>query len=328
MRLFVHWCESHGVSPGDPCELDDLLVEWKNSGTVSKAQFQTALAAAELAIPSAKGHLTWARSVCTDWEVIAPVAHHAPLPKELAILIGVIMSACGFGRLGAGLIIQQRRGLRPSELLRLRAQDIMLPEDLAFGNLHGLLNLGMKHGTKAKRPQAVLLDAGKHSLALMLARMLKESTAPDQEIMGGVSLQTFQRIMAKACTILRIAIFTPHCARSGFATDAFLDGDDFTKIREEGRWISDSSLRIYLDAVSSATEASSGIVKHYAPLIKELIQNFIFYFSWWPGARLKQSRPLPLALRVLLPVSHSARPSFCPSLIKCPIPSHPKAHEK
>ena len=71
--------------------------------------------------------------------------------------------------------------------------------------------------------------------------MLKESTEPDHEIMQGLSLQTYQRAMAKACSILGIVTFTPHCARTGFATDAYMDGDDFVKIREEGRWAKSST---------------------------------------------------------------------------------------
>ena len=42
-----------------------------------------------------------------------------------------------------------------------------------------------------------------------------------------------------------------HSPRAGFATDAKLDGEDFVAIREAGRWLSDESLRTYLDVLSS-----------------------------------------------------------------------------
>lgn len=225
--LFVSWCASHGVSPSDPCETDDLLVEWKNAACITKSNFANAIAGAELAIPSLKGMLTWSRQILNDWEVTSPVHHHALLPEDLAILIGAVMSAIGYPRLGAGLIIQQRRGLRPSELLKLKSEDILLPENLAFNNSNGVINLGVRTGTKAKRAQAVLVDSSKHIFAMLLLRMLKLSTADNEEVMQGRSLPTYQRIMARACQILRIDTFTPHCARAGFATDAFLFGSDF-----------------------------------------------------------------------------------------------------
>ena len=323
---FAQWCSSHGVVPNDPGELDDLMVEWKNAAGIAKTTFANALAGAELAIPPAKGMLTWSRSVLNDWEVVSPVHHHAPLPQDLALLIAVIMSALGYARLAAGLVIQQRRGLRPSELLKLRGKDVLLPEHLAYNNTNGVLNLGMRAGTKAKRAQAVLLDAHKHAHAMLLLRMLKLSTADDEELMQGASLATYQRIMARVCEILDIEVFTPHCARAGFATDAFLSGQDFLSIREEGRWLSDASLRVYLDAVSSSLQASSNTSQRYAAVMHELRQIFVFYFSWWPGCPLKQTRPLPLCLRALLnakprhPPKSLFKPKTWSSATRCPPP--------
>ena len=43
----------------------------------------------------------------------------------------------------------------------------------------------------------------------------------------------------------------PHSPRAGWATDFRAEGAPFTRIREGGRWVSDSSLRIYLDVQSA-----------------------------------------------------------------------------
>jgi len=48
-----------------------------------------------------------------------------------AVYIGVHIAARGHPRLGAGLVIQQAVGLRPSELLGRWGQDVVLPEDRA-----------------------------------------------------------------------------------------------------------------------------------------------------------------------------------------------------
>ena len=47
--------------------------------------------------------------------------------------------------------------------------------------------------------------------------------------------------------------FTSHSGRAGFASEARPGGRDFVEIREEGRWLSDSSLRVYIDVVSAAS---------------------------------------------------------------------------
>ena len=46
--------------------------------------------------------------------------------------------------------------------------------------------------------------------------------------------------------------WTPHGARAGYASESRAAGKPFTEIQEEGRWISASSLRIYIDCVGAA----------------------------------------------------------------------------
>ena len=153
VQKFLTWCALLSLCYHNEYELDDLLVEWLTMQNVSKAVFAHAIAGVELAIPTCKGQLSWSRQVLKDFEVIAPVNHHIPLPKQLALLLVLLLSHWGHGRIAAGLIVSQVLGLRPSELLKLRSNDISLPDSLAFGNENTILiNLGAKTGTKVKRP--------------------------------------------------------------------------------------------------------------------------------------------------------------------------------
>ena len=43
----------------------------------------------------------------------------------------------------------------------------------------------------------------------------------------------------------------PHSPRAGWATESRAEGLPFSEIREGGRWLSDSSLRIYLDVAGA-----------------------------------------------------------------------------
>ena len=63
LSLFLRWCADQRVWPESLPEVDDLLVEWKNSGeAVSKSKFANAMSAVEMCIPFARGQLPWSKS--------------------------------------------------------------------------------------------------------------------------------------------------------------------------------------------------------------------------------------------------------------------------
>jgi len=65
--------------------------------------------------------------------------------------------------------------------------------------------------------------------------------------------------------------WSPHSPRSGFASEARAHGLSFEETREAGRWVSDSSLRIYLDIVEAVkigtTLATAGLVDAQAAAV-------------------------------------------------------------
>ena len=96
-----------------------------------------------------------------------------------------------------------------------------------------------------------------------------------------------------ACLALGIPRFTPHSGRAGFATDALLAGRDFTSIREDGRWLSDASLRVYLDAVAMCSLAASEAGHRWGQTALLVEKHFSQCYPWWPGCPLVASQPLP-----------------------------------
>ncbi len=155
-------------------ELDDLVVEWKNSRFPSRSEFEAVIAAIEVALPSYKHCLPWAKSVSAAWGVTATQRHTVSLCEGPAIFLACHLSAMRHPRMGAGMILQKTTGMRPSELLGLERQDIMLAEDRGLP------------------------------------------------------------------------------PRSGFASDMIAAGMGFDRTREAGRWLSESSLRVYIDLNSAA----------------------------------------------------------------------------
>ncbi|CAE8589574.1 unnamed protein product [Polarella glacialis] len=303
LLLCLKWCDYHGVSFSTPWQLDDLLVEWQVTNQATKSQFAAALAAAELGSPTCKGQLNWARTVLKDWEITSVICHHIPMPKQLAILIAFGLAVRGRGRLGAGVIFQQAKGLRPSELLSLLPEHITLPEQQHFGNSPAaVISLGVKTGTKLKRAQAVTVSEQSNPLALFLLRELVESTPKGVPIMASITLLQYQKELRIVCEKLGLPPLTPHSPRAGFATDQIISGRDFVSVREEGRWLSDSSLRIYLDQVAVAGQSASEAIGKHNLLIKELTTHFVNLYSGWPLSHFPLRCPLPKKfLQQLLP---------------------------
>ena len=269
---FLVWCGMMQLPLRTVDDVDDLLVEWQETdSTVSKSIYAQAICGVEIAVPLARRQLLWARTVLGDWEVIAPVRHHLPLPRALAFLISAALSLLGYGRLAAGLLIQQALGLRPGELLRLRAKDVTLPESTWFGaRTDAVLSLGAKRGTKAKRAQAVVLRGQQHPLLLELLRSLVKSTDPGDFLLEGISTDTMNRRLRKVTACLGLSDYTAHSPRAGFATDEALSGSDFTTTREKMRLVSDASLRNYLDAVATATASASREAEYWSRTIEQI----------------------------------------------------------
>ena len=314
LTQFMHWIEAYNLVFETPYEVDDLLVEWRFQEQISKAVFAHAVSAVEIAVPTLKGQLSWSHAIMRDLVLATPSVHHIALPWKVALVIAVCFAAAGFGRLGAGLLLQQSRGLRPNEMLQLRREDILVPEDRPLsGRKSIVLNLGMKAGTKARRAQASILDVEASPVAACCCYALIGSTPPGQLVMFGVNLGLYQRLLAKACQVLGLPPFTPHSARAGFATDLFLSGADFVSIREAGRWLSDASLRVYLDAVTTASVEASHAGQQWAPLADWLGTHFGQVFPWWAETGWTPTLPMPEALAAAAVKLRGRRPALPPS---------------
>ena len=294
VALFVSWCISFGVAPQDAEQLDDLLVEWKNAAHISKSQFAAAIVGVELTLPRVKGELKWARSVLSAWDVASVIHHHKPMPWFIALLCAMSLAWLGFARLGAGMLIQQCRGLRPSEMLQLLSDAVVEVQPGAFGpDPVFVINLGQKQGTKSKRPQSVIINARKHPLAFDLIAVLKVFTPAGQPLVGAIDVQMYQKLLAWICAALGIEGYSLHSSRAGFASHGLLSGTDFVTLREEGRWLSDSPLRVYLDLVSTAAQAAHSDINNWFAVIDELRTHFCDIFPWWLQSQRRPCRPLP-----------------------------------
>ena len=72
--------------------------------------------------------------------------------------------------------------------------------------------------------------------------------------------------------------FTPHSGRAGFASEGRLQGLSFIELREAGRWLSDSTLRIYIDTVEASAIAVKVRTNGLSPAVRYALAHWLLYF--------------------------------------------------
>jgi len=287
--LFVEWADGFGFKPSTAEEWDDLLVEFRFSqaSALSRPKFTQVVSAVEFFFPRYRGKLAWAHAVINGWTAANPIRHTVPMGKAPAKLVGAHFSAWGRGRMGVGIILQSLTGMRPSEMLGILPEHVLLPEEQgsSLDVRPASIVLGPRLGTKVKRPQVVLLGPALADLVHIL-RLLKRLTPPDCPLFP-YALPTYRAWIKRAEAALGLSVgWAPHSPRAGFASDSRAEGWSFQEVREAGRWQSDSSLRTYLDIVAASQIAVSLRAAGLAPALREVSE------SWWrhSAARPRRSR--------------------------------------
>ena len=181
---FVAWIRSEGHCPQTPEHYDDLIVEWKNCCSVSKTEFTYCLAGFEFFFPRWKGRLSWAHAVASGRSVIHVPRHTVPLGRGPCALAAVYICSWGHARLAFGMALQQRKGSRPGELLGLEPEAVILPEEKGENLFSGTAEicLGLRTGTKAKRPQVVVVRGSEDADFLTMLRVVEEATPPRRKL--------------------------------------------------------------------------------------------------------------------------------------------------
>ena len=275
---FVAYLVEHDFVPVGREQWDDLVVEWRNDSQPSKAAFESCVAAIEFVFPRFRP-LVWARSVISGWSVVHQTRHTVPLGLGAACLIAAILSP-DHPRLGLGIVLQRLLGLRPSELLNIQSRDVSLPEHVPGSLEVCTVGLGIRTGTKAKRAQAVIL---RDVVGIGLMRWLVHET-PHDDVLIPYTYEQYRRLLMRTERGLGLELgWTPHSPRSGFASELTAAGVAFSELRERGRWVADSSLRTYVDLVSSANIAVTFRLSGLSSAIAYAQANFLYFF---PGARI------------------------------------------
>ena len=275
------WALANGLAPSTDRDWDALLVEYKNfHPNLRKHDFHVMVAAVEFFFPELKGSLAMSHASMRGWDISYSTRHTIPMGRAIATLFATHMAARGNPRLGAALYLQVRKGLRPGELFDIRREDLVLPSDTSETDAPGfcIIGLGIRVGTKAKRAQSVVVDPVEHPQLIILLERLAVTTSSKSRLFPHTIEQYRKEIKAVESALGLSLNFGPHSPRAGFASEGRARGMSFVELREAGRWVADSSLRIYIDCVSAAAISVTLRSKGLVPALTFAAQHALEYF--------------------------------------------------
>ena len=216
----------------------------------SRSQAEYLVAAMLKSHPPLRHHLAWTVALLKDKASVAPAVHHPPMPWEAALLISHQMVRDKRHKLAWTLLLQWRLGMRPGEALRITSNDFV-DMSKTGGMIYAVVRVGTKRSTKNNRAQVCRVyswDWRTCSLLQLMSRVLQ----PGECVCDIRTVQAYTNNIRRATQRLQIKpLWSGHSARAGWASHRFSIGQPFTELREDGRWSSDSSLRIYLDVIAS-----------------------------------------------------------------------------
>ena len=217
--------------------------------------------------PDIRGRLTRSEQLLHGWARRHPPLSHPPLTWPLVTLIAVTMALNGYADGALATLVAFDGLLRVSEMANLCIGDVSPPTDPRRGrsaipagtlpsptlpSAHVILRFAK---TKTGSNQSVWLTHAAVERLLLLhvhgrdagARVFQLTTPSHQTSPTGA----YRHALRVVCDALGLGShhFTPHSLRHGGATHALLHlGQSIETIMQRGRWQSNSSCRVYLQA--------------------------------------------------------------------------------
>ena len=277
VRDFAEWAQNRQLPVVYPAEIDRAAVLFAQERKLTRARFETLCAALRRGLPQMKGNLSWSEMHGKHLLKFAPPTHKVPMLRFVALVAGYTMALDGFARAGALLILQVCTGMRPGELLGLK----ILQGRPGVNSGNAVLALGRRFGTKAGRPQFIVVHASEDATAIAIVNAFAATTKFGQSLTS-LDYNSYSRLLAQTMAKLKLSNigYTPHSPRAGWATTLRLGGMAFSEIQERGRWAQAATLRTYLDAVAASTTLLHATHSLY-DLGTWLDESFSDRYPWW-----------------------------------------------
>ena len=220
--------------------LADFCLDLHDEGQTLQAG-RDALSALQKLWPRRRWTAAW--QVVRGWSQLVPPKRAPPLPEEVAMALVTLFMAAGRPACSLASLLAFCGLLRIGEALNIRRRDIVLGDRLVVLLLPT---------TKTGAHQRVCL--GNPEVVTFLRRALLMIPGANEDIICAISYTTFRKWLTRALAVLGCSSFEfrSHSFRRGGATALFARGLPLSSIMIHGRWASETSCRLYVQAGEAA----------------------------------------------------------------------------
>ena len=243
--------------------IEHAIELFRDTEQLSKTLHQRVVTATEFFLPQYKGNLKRCREAVKGHLLNEPTRHTVASTSRIIFLFACTLSSEGKSRVGVALILQGQTGLRADELVDIRGCDVSVPhcESEAL-----IIALGVRKRTKAKRVQHVVLDPVRHLESYLLVKLLVCTTDPSGLLFPFTYWVFHSSIRAMDARFKLDLGLSGHSGRACFATEAIIVHKlSVPDAMREGRWLSESAFRMYVDIVGASAAQASFAARGLAP---------------------------------------------------------------
>ena len=218
----------------------DFVLDLRDEG-YSVQLARDAVSALQKEWPRRRFSTSW--QVVRGWTTETPPDRAPPMPEEVAMAVVVLLMACGQQACGLAALLAFCGLLRIGEALQLLRKDLIV-SDNAIVILLPRTKTGQHQRVVLRNPQVVVF----------IQRWLAKYAGTNHTRVCHVSYATFRTWLARTLKVLGCENFKfrSHSFRRGAATALFQSGVPLQTVMILGRWASESSCRLYVQAGEAA----------------------------------------------------------------------------
>ena len=278
LQQFDVWVRQQKLVLDSPMDVDEALYIYM--GTVTRSCGETTLSALIKVYPLLRQKLDWAHARKQTIAGKNPPVHHLPMVWAIVVNLAWALATTGYPRRAALFLLGWRLGLRPAELVALTSDDVYSRWRNGMGPFPAFLRLGAKRGTKAGHPEIVRAHTWDEVTNWLLDNF-KATTPPGtrlSDICSYAQLSLVLRAVLIYCGY--VTPYTPHCMRAGWATWRFVNGQPRGALMSDGRWRSETSMMVYLDATAAADSLADSVMEQRLHWITQLEGTICQWLRW------------------------------------------------